>query len=78
MRLSLHGVFTMYPYTPMHTCTLRRNTNVTADNLYIADITSTGQYSVSFSLYARLDGGVLNGSALATAVLVREPFFVLC
>ncbi|XP_064385849.1 mucin-like protein [Halichondria panicea] len=46
----------------------RRNT-LTADNLYIAGITSTGNSRVSFSLYARLGGGILSGSALATAVL---------
>ncbi len=58
------------PLPPQHTCMLRRNT-LTADNLYITDITSTGESRVSFNLYARLDGGILNGSALATAVLVR-------
>ena len=57
------------PHTCTHSC-LRRNT-LTADNLYIADITSTGESRVSFSLYARLDGGTISGSALATAVLVR-------
>ncbi len=45
----------------------RRNT-FTDDNIYIADI--AGVNSVSFSLYARLDGGFLSGSVLATAVLV--------
>ena len=51
-----------------HSC-LRRNT-LTADDLYIDNITSTGESSISFNLYARLNGGILNGSALATAVLV--------
>ncbi len=61
-------LFTPYPQIHTHSC-LRRNT-LTADDLYIDDITSTGQSSISFSLYARLDGGILSGSALATAVLV--------
>ncbi len=55
-------------HTP-HTRPLRRNT-LTADNLYIAEIASTGESSIRFNMYARLDGGFLSGSALATAVLV--------
>ncbi len=53
------------PHMPI----LRRNT-LTADNLYIADIASTGESSISFNMYARLNGGFLSGSTLATAVLV--------
>ncbi len=59
------------PPTHPHTHPLRINT-LTADNLYIAEIVSTGseKSSIRFSMYARLDGGFLSGSALATAVLV--------
>ncbi|XP_064382665.1 uncharacterized protein LOC135331442 [Halichondria panicea] len=46
----------------------RRNT-LTADNLYIAEIASSGESGISFSMYARLDGGFLSGRTLATTVL---------
>ncbi len=65
----LYTLLLPHTRTCTHSC-LRRNT-LTADNLYIADITSTGESRVSFNLYARLDGGTISGSALVTAVLVR-------
>ena len=59
---------TLTPHTHAHS-----GGTLTADNLYIPEIASTGGSSISFSMYARLDGGFLSGSALATAVLV-SPF----
>ncbi len=67
--MTLPSPYTLTPIHTPHTRPLRRNT-LTADNLYIAEIASSGESSISFNMYARLDGGFLSGSALATAVLV--------
>ena len=67
------------PHTHPHTHPLRINT-LTADNLYIAEIASTGseKSSIRFSMYARLDGGFLSGSALETAVIVSIFLIATC
>ena len=55
----------------IYALTRRQNSTLTADDVVITDIDSAGTNAVQFSMYIRLQDGVLNGNSLLMAVEVR-------